>query len=154
MEDLYDLGILRLLGTRRFEAANWGSRAGMGTGPTTAQCFEIPTFHSATSFSITDHLVFTHGPSADSAQNNEQQHCNCRNLFVSSSCSSSIFCFLVEGVVVIAIVVVVVSVSVLVSIIITILLFLLGPNWVDKHFLTTKGVTKGFLELILIPEGC
>ena len=56
---LYDLGILRLLGTRRFEAANWGSRAGMGTGPTTAQCFEIPTFHSATSFSITDHLVFT-----------------------------------------------------------------------------------------------
>ena len=53
-----------------------------------------------------------------------------------------------------AIVVVVVLVSVLVSIIITILLFLLGPNWVDKHFLTTKGVTKGFLELILIPEGC
>ena len=99
-------------------------------------------------------LFFPHGPSADSAQNNEQQHCNCRNLFVSSSCSSSIFCFLVEGVVVIAIVVVVVSVSVLVSIIITILLFLLGPNWVDKHFLTTKGVTKGFLELILIPEGC
>ena len=97
---------------------------------------------------------FPHGPSADSAQNNEQQHCNCRNLFVSSSCSSSIFCFLVEGVVVIAIVVVVVLVSVLVSIIITILLFLLGPNWVDKHFLTTKGVTKGFLELILIPEGC
>ena len=99
-------------------------------------------------------FFFPHGPSADSAQNNEQQHCNCRNLFVSSSCSSSIFCFLVEGVVVIAIVVVVVSVSVLVSIIITILLFLLGPNWVDKHFLTTKGVTKGFLELILIPEGC
>ena len=100
-------------------------------------------------------LFFPHGPSAVSAQNNEQQHCNCRNLFVSSSCSS-IFCFLVvEGVVVIAIVVVVVgSVSVLVSIIITILLFLLGPNWVDKHFLTTKGVTKGFLELILIPEGC
>ena len=25
----------------------------------------------------------------------------------------------------------------------------LGPNWVDRHFLTTKGTTKGRREIIL-----